>query len=103
MRQRRRYIAFEFIGSGAGKGDIMRAISHSLLTHNPAFDRRMLKLVFHDVSSRQGLLRCEYRQVGELKAAMASTKKIGGREASLVILGVSGTLKAAKRKFLGPA
>jgi len=48
-------------------------------------------------------LRCEYRQVGELKAAMASTKKIGGREASLVILGVSGTLKAAKRKFLGPA
>lgn len=103
MRQRRRYIAFELIGSEAGKGDIMRTICHSLYTRNPAFDRGMLKLVFHDVGSRRGLLRCGHRQVGELKAAMANIKKIGGRKASLVILGVSGTLKAAKRKFLGPA
>lgn len=103
MRQRRRYIAFELIGSEAGKGDIIRAISHSLLTHDPAFDRGVLKLVFHDVGSRRGLLRCGHKQVGELKAAMANIKKIGSKKASLVILGVSGTLKAAKRKFLGPA
>ncbi len=101
MRQRRRYIAFELIGSEAGKGDIMRAICHYFYTHNPAFDRRMLKLVFHDVSSRRGLLRCGHKQVGELKAAMTSIKKIGGRKASLVILGVSGTVRAANRKFLG--
>jgi RNase P/RNase MRP subunit POP5 len=101
MKQRRRYIAFELIGSEAGKGDIMRAISHSLFTHNPAFDRRMLKLVFHDVDSRRGLLRCGHRQVGELKAAIANIKKIGGKKASFVIFGVSGTIRAAKRKFLG--
>jgi len=34
---------------------------------------------------------------------MTNIKKIGSKKASLVILGVSGTLKAAKRKFLGPA
>jgi len=103
MRQRRRYIAFELIGSEAGKGDIMRTISHSLLTRDPAFDRRVLKLIFYDVSSRRGLLRCGHKQVGELKTAMTNIKKIGSKKASLVILGVSGTLKAAKRKFLGPA
>jgi len=103
MRQRRRYIAFELIGGEAGKGDIMRAIGYTLYTYNPAFDRGMLKLVFHDVSSRRGLLRCGHRQVGELRVTMASIKKIGGRKASLVILGVSGTLRAAKRKFLVPA
>ena len=103
MRQRRRYIAFELVGSRASKGDIMRAIGHSLHTRNPAFDWRMLKLVFHDVSSRRGLLRCGHRQVDELKAAMASITKIGGGEASFVILGVSGTIRAAKRKFLAPA
>ena len=103
MRQRRRYIAFELIGSEAGKDDIMRVICHSLYTHNPAFDRRMLKLVFHDIDSRRGLLRCGHRQVGELKAAMANVKKIGGGKTSLLILGVSGTIRAAKRKFLGPA
>lgn len=103
MRQRRRYIAFELVGSKVGKGDIMRAIGHSLHIHNPTFDRRMLKLVFYDVSSRRGLLRCGHKQVGELKATMANIKKIGGREASFVILGVSGTIRAAKRKFLGPA
>ncbi len=103
MRQRRRYIAFELVGKGASEGDIMLAISLSLHTHNPAFDRRMLKLVFHDVSSRRGLLRCGHRQVDEFKAAMASITKIGGGEASFVILGVSGTIRAAKRKFLAPA
>jgi RNase P/RNase MRP subunit POP5 len=103
MRQRRRYIAFEFVGSEASKGDVMRAIGHSLYTHDPTFDRRMLKLVFHDVSSRRGLLRCGHKQVDELKATMANIEKIGGSEASFVILGVSGTIRAAKRKFLDPA
>ncbi len=103
MRQRRRYVAFELTDGKAGKGDIMRAVGHSLQTRDPAFDRRMLKLVFHDVSSRRGLLRCGHKQVGELKAALTSIKKIGGKEASFVILGVSGTIRAAKRKFLAPA
>jgi RNase P/RNase MRP subunit POP5 len=102
MKQRHRYIAFEFVGSKASKGDIMRAIEHSLQTHNPTFDRRMLKLVFYKVSSRRGLLRCGHRQVDELKATMANIKKIDDREALLVILGVSGTIRAAKRKFLAP-
>ncbi len=101
MRRKRRYIAFEFIG-GASKGDISWAINNVLHARKLEVDKKMLKLVLYDTDSRRGLLRCGHRRVNEVKAAMLSVKKIGGKEASFLILGVSGTIRAAKRKFLGP-
>jgi len=102
VRQRRRYIAFELIGE-ASKREISWAINHVLHARKMEVDKTMLKLVLYDTDSRRGLLRCGHKQVNEVKAAMLSIKKIGGKEASFVILGVSGTVKAAKRKFLAPA
>ena len=102
MRQKRRYIAFELIGE-ASKREISWAINHVLNARKLEVDKTMLKLALFDMDSRRGLLRCGHRWVNEVKAAMLSIKKIGGKEASFVILGVSGTIKAAKRKFLVPA
>lgn len=102
MRRKRRYIAFELIGE-ASKRDISWTINHVLHTRKMEVDKTMRKLVLYDMDSRRGLLRCGHRQVNEVKAAMLSIKNIGGKEASFVSLGVSGTIKAAKRKFLGPA
>lgn len=45
-------------------------------------------------------MKCGHKQAGDVKAAMARIKKIGEYRASLVILGVSGTIRAARRKFL---
>ena len=101
MRRKRRYIAFELIG-GASKMDISWTINHVLYAFKPEVDKTMLKLVLYDMNSRRGLLRCNHRQVNEVKAAMLSIKEIGGEKASLKILGVSGTMKAAKRKFFCP-
>ncbi|MBA7635271.1 hypothetical protein ES703_42872 [subsurface metagenome] len=101
MRRKRRYIAFEFIG-GASKGDISWTINNVLHARKLEVDKKMLKLVLYDTDSRRGLLRCGHRRVNEVKAAMLGVKKIGGKEASFLILGVSGTIRAAKRKFLVP-
>ncbi len=101
MRQRRRYVAFELTDE-ASKRDISWTINHVLHARKLEVDKTMLKLVLYDTDSRRGLLRCGHKQVNEVKAAMLSVKKIGGKEASFVILGVSGTIKAAKRKFLVP-
>ena len=98
MRRKRRYIAFELMG-GASKMDISWTINQVLYAIKPEFDKTILKLVLYDMNSRRGLLRCNHRQVNEIKAAMLSIKEIDGKEASFVILGVSGTIKAAKRKF----
>lgn len=101
MRLKRRYIAFELIGESSKK-DISWTINHVLYARKVGVDKTMLKLVFYDTDSRRGLLRCGHRQVNEAKAEMLNVKKVGGKEASFVILGVSGTIKAAKRKFLEP-
>ena len=100
MKPRRRYIAFEVEGSKAGGGELWRAIEHSLRVNSPKIDRTMLKLALYEKSSQRGLFRCGHKQVDEVKAAISSVGKIGGRKASLRIFGVSGTIKAAKRKFL---
>jgi len=98
MRPKRRYIAFEVVGKTC-KGEVARAIDSSLCGA-PDFDRAALRLVLYEICSGRGLLRCGHRQVGEIKSAMSSVKRIGDRKASFTILGVSGTIRAAKRKFL---
>lgn len=98
MKQRRRYLAFEFRGR-ASRADVSRVIN-SLCALNPKIDRAMLKLVLYDVRSRRGLLRCGHRQVDEVKASVSGAKVIGAKGVSFKVLGVSGTMRAAKRKFL---
>ncbi len=101
MRPRRRYIAFEIIGAKMGRNDVVKALDLAFRgAHDLELNRALLKLVFYEASSQRGLLRCGHKQVDEVKAAMAEIKKIGEKRASFAILGVSGTIKAARRKFL---
>ena len=95
MRPKRRYIAFEVVGK-ASKNQIARAIESSLRDDRD----KIMKLILYEARSGRGLLRCGHLQVLEAKAAMSSIERIGGEKVSLGILGISGTIRAAKRKFL---
>ena len=98
MRKKRRYIAFETV-ENASTSDVLQTIG-SLRATWPSAERYMLKLVLHNEHSRQGLLRCGHKQVEEIKALMTGVEKLGAKAVSFRTLGVSGTIKAAKRKFL---
>jgi len=101
---RRRYIGFENLGAKVGRNDVFKALNrslHHLSGSEP--NRKLLKLVFYDADSQQGLLRCGHKQVNEVKTAIEGEKKIGDKGISFRVLGVSGTIKAAKRKFLAPS
>jgi ribonuclease P/MRP protein subunit POP5 len=101
MRPRRRYIAFEVTGAKVSKGDIIKAINHLFSkTYGSAPGQALLKLISYEPNSRRGLLRCGHKHVDELKKAMMNVKKIHEKRASFTILGVSGTIKKARRKFL---
>jgi RNase P/RNase MRP subunit POP5 len=103
MRPRRRYIAFEISGTKMGKNDVIEVLKYSFrLLLNSELNRRLFKLVFYEASSQRGLLRCGHKQVDEVKTALTGKEKIGNKRVSFRILGVSGTIKAAKRKFLAP-
>jgi RNase P/RNase MRP subunit POP5 len=97
MRKKRRYIAFESMGE-ASAADIIQAIN-SLCADRPMLSQSV-RLVLYDEGSKKGLLRCDHNRVGEIKALISGVEKAGTETMSLKVLGVSGTIKAAKRKFL---
>ena len=92
MRQRRRYVAFELGGTNVSESEMIRTLDG--LSPAP------VKLILYDAESRRGLVRCGQTQLREIKEALSKVEEIGGRKASLKVLGVSGTIRAAKRKFL---
>ena len=99
MRQKRRYIAFGVSGAKFSKGEVTRAVTNSLRSLQD-LDTSTMRMIFFEVGSGRGILRCGHRQVAQVKAAILKLKRIGGRDVSFNILGVSGTIRAAKRKFL---
>ncbi|MDI6883832.1 MAG: Rpp14/Pop5 family protein [Hadesarchaea archaeon] len=62
----------------------------------------LVKLALYDESSQRGLLRCGHHQLDEIKTSMAGAGE-GAKGAPFRIIGVSGTMRAAKRKFLALA
>lgn len=103
MKPRRRYVAFEITDAKMSRNDVIKALNHSFRRlPDSELNRSLLNLVFYDASSRRGLLRCGHKQVSEVKSVITGTGKIGNRKIHFKVLGVSGTIRAAKRKFLVP-
>jgi len=99
MRPKRRYIAFEVLDAKLSRSEITRAILSSLRGSSDFIDTGIVRLILYNAGSGRGLLRCGHKQVGQVKAAMAELE-VGKKKASLRVLGVSGTIRVAKRKFL---
>jgi RNase P/RNase MRP subunit POP5 len=99
MRPKRRYIVFEVLDAKLSRTEVTRAILNSLrdsdFTHAD-----IVRLILYNSGSGRGLLRCGHKQVGQVKAVMARLKQVGEKKAFLKVLGVSGTIRVAKRKFL---
>lgn len=100
MRQKRRYIAFGVSVAKFSKGEVTRAITNSLRSLEDFGDTSDVRMIFFEVGSGRGLLRCGHKQVAQVKAAILKLKRVGDRNVTFSILGVSGTIRAAKRKFL---
>jgi RNase P/RNase MRP subunit POP5 len=99
MRPKRRYIAFELVGTEMGKNDVIEAL-HSRFDGNSdlKYSKDLLKLVFYDSKSKFGLLRCGHKEVDAVKNIITQFG-IDNKTTSLNILGISGTIKAARLKF----
>ena len=106
LREKKRYLAFEIIGEEKiGFGDILNAFWHSLLNliGEVGVSRANIWFVSDswDSERQRGLIRCETRYVEYVRAALALIERVGDKRMIIYTLGVSGTMKAAKRKFFG--
>lgn len=55
----------------------------------------------YDEKNGIGIIKCNHNSVECVRASLASIKDIEGNPAIFRTLGVTGTIKSAKRKFLG--
>jgi len=82
---------------------VVRLIFSELSTLKPPRDRdTRIRLIAYDADQSWGIVRCDHRSVDQIRGLVRhiNTKREG--QLALQIVGVSGTLKALKRKFLSP-
>lgn len=102
-RQKKRYLAFE-INSESKISDI-KAVSTEMLKAISSFlgtAKANLK-VFTDIwnaNKQRGIIRIGHKYVEQLKAALAQIKAIAGQKVTIRSVGLSGTIKKAKLRYL---
>jgi ribonuclease P/MRP protein subunit POP5 len=103
LRDKNRYIAFQVIGERPFKKDeIKKAIWEASLSALGFLGSARAKpwFIAFDEKSQTGIVRVDRKHVEELRLALTFTTHINGSKVIFRSLGVSGTIKRLKRKFL---
>ncbi len=108
LREKKRYVAFEVISDEpTAKEEISREIwKHALsLLGEIRASSLGLWVLDYNPDTRLGFLVCRNEALATIKAVLAFIGEINGKRVHVCVTGVSGTIKALKRKFLnkGPA
>jgi len=86
---RRRYVAFEVCD---GKLDVYKAAAS--MRKKLGGDQTGVRVILYDRDTGSGLICCAHSMVSQLKRIVLQSR------IPIKILGVSGTIKSARRKFL---
>lgn len=88
MRSRRRYVVFEVLEDNLTIEQTVARLCEELRA-----DQGEIRTIVYDTNFGRGILFCPHYLLNELK------EKIAEKGSKLRIIGVSGTIRAAKRKF----
>lgn len=103
LRDKQRYIAFQVIGERTFKsGEIKKAIWEASLRVLGELGTAKAKIWFirFDEKSQTGIVRCDRDYVEQVRFALTMLTQINGSKVIMRTLGVSGTIKRLKMKFL---
>ncbi len=105
LRTRKRYVVFKVVSeSRLSFEDVSNAIYGSLLEFGGELNTALAKLrIMRDLwqeEKQAGVLRCSHTAVELVRASMLLIDRIGDSRVAFRVLGVSGTVRGAKRKFL---
>ncbi len=85
--------------------DVLNSIWHSLLNFLGEYGVGKAGIWIgksnYDEEKQLGVIRCNHIYVEHIRTALALVERIGDSRAIVKVLGVSGTIKAAKKKFFG--
>ena len=106
LRGRTRYLAFDAISEQKILlDDLINTIWHSVLNFlgETGTARANIKIIkdTYDDNRQMGILRCSHDEVENVRSALALIQRIGDTRVIFRVLGLSGSIKAAKMKFFG--
>ena len=101
QRPKKRYLAFELISEGpVRRDDLIREIfsaAGSLLGDVGASECAIRLLAFEDA---KGIVRCSPERTDNTRAVLATIRDVKGTRVLCHVLGVSGTVQGATKKYL---
>jgi len=103
LRTKRRYIALEVIG--ASKVSESEVITQTIRAHaryagEKAFHKASPWVIEFDEESQTGIVRCNLGGLDDLRSSLALITQIHGEPVIFRSIGISGTIKACKDKFI---
>jgi len=105
LRSHKRYIIFEIISDNpATYSDLVNAIWNSMLNFLGELEssEAMLWLIqnLYDEKSQRGVIKCRHDFVESIRAILSLIQTVGETRVVIKILGVTGTIKSARNKYL---
>ncbi len=99
LRKRKRYIAFEIISAQPVEPEkVKEVLNASLLKLFGELESPEIRLI--EFRDGKGMVMCSHDELNKVKIALTLIKKINGQDVIPVILGVAGTIKSCRRKYL---
>ena len=106
LRERKRYLGFEIISEDKiDFGEFVNAFWHSSLNFLGELGAAkvgvwLIKDLW-DEKRQRGLIKCRHTQVENVRTTLALINRIGDTQVIARTLGLSGTMKTARKKFFG--
>lgn len=101
LRDKKRYIAFEIYSDiTINRQELIREVSNSIISLFGDIGASEIRPALMHFGGRFGILRCAREKTLEAKAGLACVNNIRGIRLSIMVLGISGTIKGATEKFI---
>jgi len=107
MRPNKRYIAFEIISEQPVQyNEFVSAVWNSMFTLLGELGASEANLWFvrnlYDDKNQKGLIKCAHDYVEKMRAVLSLIQIVSETKVIVKILGVTGTIKSAQKKYLTP-
>lgn len=105
LRSHKRYIIFEIISeTSIAYSDLVNAIWNSMLNflgENESSEAKVWLIQnLYDEKNQKGVIKCRHDYVEHMRATLSLISMVGESKVIIKILGVTGTIKSAKNKYL---
>lgn len=105
LRSQKRYIVFEVLSEQpVVYGDIVNAVWNSMLSFLGEIVSSHAKVWFihniYDDKNQRGVIKCSHDSVEHVRVSLSLIQIIGETKCVIKIMGVTGTIKSAKAKYL---